>query len=78
MKGTSAEQNRPGWADFKASVWHAGFKFVLDSVDQLSRVGFAIICGDEIMRTLFPFIHILSADYEEQCVVVLYDFMHKR
>lgn len=32
----------------------------------LSRVGYRVQCGDGKARTLFPFVHILSADYEEQ------------
>ncbi|KAF8123980.1 hypothetical protein EV363DRAFT_1403462 [Boletus edulis] len=44
---------------------------LLESIIELSKVGFAYKCFDEIIRVLYPIILILSADYEEQCVMAL-------
>ena len=43
---------------------------MLDSIIQLSKVGFAYKTFEGIMRLLYPIILILSADYEEQFVVL--------
>ena len=65
-----SSHKKTDWVDFKKVVWHEGFKKVLESVQALSKVGFAIRCGDGIIRKLFPYIHILSADYEEQYAIL--------
>ncbi|KIP01685.1 hypothetical protein PHLGIDRAFT_80257, partial [Phlebiopsis gigantea 11061_1 CR5-6] len=71
LKDTPKTRGVTEWVDFKRVVWHEGFKHILESVEILSKVGFVIVCGDKIERKLYPYLHILSADYEEQCVMAL-------
>ena len=47
-------------------MWHAVVGIILKTVEEYSKVGLTIDCGDAIRRLLYFFIHILSADYEEQ------------
>ncbi|GJF00191.1 hypothetical protein PsYK624_164700 [Phanerochaete sordida] len=68
MKDTPAQRKIKDWVDFTKVIWHKGFEKILESIALLSRVGFPVQCGDGIERILYPFIHILSADYEEQYV----------
>ena len=56
------------FADFKRAVWHESFKKLLETIKYHSKTGFMIVCSDGVERCLFPFIVILSADYEEQYV----------
>jgi hypothetical protein len=39
---------------------------IVHSIEFLSEAGYHMRCGDNIDRTVFPHILILSADYEEQ------------
>jgi hypothetical protein len=57
------------FVDFKRIVWHESFEKLLDSIGEHSKTGFAVECGDGIERVLYPFVIILSADYEEQYVI---------
>jgi len=59
------------WTNLKRVVWHELFLKILNSIIQLSKVGFAYKTFKGIMRLLYPIILILSADYEEQFVVLL-------
>jgi hypothetical protein len=61
-----AEKGKKGYVDFKRVVWHAGFRILLESVAEYSYTGCWNKCGDDILRSLFPAVIILSADYEEQ------------
>ncbi|KAI0092164.1 hypothetical protein BDY19DRAFT_928654 [Irpex rosettiformis] len=65
------EIKKPRWVDFKAAVFHEAFRVFLEDVACLSEVGYQVLCGDQITRVLFPYIHIISADYEEQTVFAL-------
>lgn len=49
----------------KNVVWHECFKILLHRLEEYSRTGHHTVCGDLLDRWLFPFILILSADYEE-------------
>ncbi|KAG2090890.1 uncharacterized protein F5147DRAFT_755445 [Suillus discolor] len=62
---------KSSFVDFKNAVWHESFLKLLESVIQISRTGYLFECGDAIQRLLWPLILILSADYEEQCVMAL-------
>ena len=66
------EKNKPLFTDFKRVVWHESFLATLDKITEYSKTGYAYHCADHICRLLFPFILILSADYEEQYVSILY------
>ncbi|TFK18308.1 hypothetical protein FA15DRAFT_603515, partial [Coprinopsis marcescibilis] len=57
------------FADFKRIVWHTAFEKMLQSMVQYTESGFFFQCGDNIERCVFPLVMILSADYEEQCVM---------
>ncbi|KAG1833209.1 hypothetical protein F4604DRAFT_2019034, partial [Suillus subluteus] len=59
------------FVNFKNVVWHELFKCLLKSLASLSKTGFCVKCWDAIERLFYPLILILSADYEEQCVMTL-------
>jgi hypothetical protein len=50
----------------KRIVWHDAFYKLLETIEQCSKTGHWEECGYEIRRLLYPFILILSADFEEQ------------
>lgn len=54
------------YADFKRVVWHESFYEILRSIEDHATTGYKFMCGDDILRWIFPFILIASADYEEQ------------
>ncbi|KAG1779158.1 hypothetical protein EV702DRAFT_1178670 [Suillus placidus] len=60
-----------GWANFKNKVWHKAFLRILSSLSSKSKTGQWFECLDRLSRWFFPSILILSADYEEQCVMAL-------
>ncbi len=48
-------------------MWHESFQRILDSIAQHSQSGFAFkLPNSEVVIVLYPFVLILSADYEEQ------------
>ncbi|KAG2031965.1 hypothetical protein BDR03DRAFT_936177 [Suillus americanus] len=59
------------FVNFKNVVWHKLFKCLLKSLALLSKTGFWVKCWDGIERLFYLLILILSADYEEQCVMSL-------
>ncbi|KAG1884643.1 hypothetical protein F4604DRAFT_1878660 [Suillus subluteus] len=59
------------FVNFKNVMWHKSFKCLLKSLALLSKTGFWVKCWDGIERLFYPLILILSADYEEQCVMSL-------
>ncbi|KAF6744588.1 hypothetical protein DFP72DRAFT_1078429 [Ephemerocybe angulata] len=63
------ESGKRGFVDFKRVVWHSGFQELLATIKMYSKTGFPVRCGDGIERLIFPIILILSADYEEQCMM---------
>ncbi|KAI6100510.1 hypothetical protein F5141DRAFT_1190291 [Pisolithus sp. B1] len=50
---------------------HEAFHFILDKLAKLSKIGYKYECYDKITQWLFPLILILSADYEELCMMCL-------
>ncbi|KAI6016496.1 hypothetical protein EDC04DRAFT_2608485 [Pisolithus marmoratus] len=62
----SANDKKLSYTNLKRVVWHQAFLKLLNSITCLSKVGFAYKTYDDLMRTLYPIILILSADYEEQ------------
>ncbi|KIJ11284.1 hypothetical protein PAXINDRAFT_164124 [Paxillus involutus ATCC 200175] len=66
-----AEEGKLGYTTLKRVVWHEAFVKLLEAVIQYSKSGYSHKCWDEITRWLFPLILILSADYEEQCMMSL-------
>ncbi|KAG2132824.1 uncharacterized protein EDB93DRAFT_1242892 [Suillus bovinus] len=67
----ASEHGKPGFINFKRVVWHESFVKILLNLEQYSKTGYLYMCYDKIMRWLFPVILILSADYEEQCMMSL-------
>ncbi|KAI0087064.1 hypothetical protein BDY19DRAFT_995481 [Irpex rosettiformis] len=61
------ERKKTGFVNFKNAVYHTAFRLFLEKIAHLSQVGYEVVCGDGISRLLFPYIHIISADYEEHC-----------
>ncbi|KAG2741161.1 hypothetical protein P692DRAFT_201727134 [Suillus brevipes Sb2] len=67
----SNEDGKLSYTNLKRVVWHKAFVKLLESIILYSKTGFAHKCFDGIMRWLYPLILLLSADYEEQCVMAL-------
>ncbi|KAH9959379.1 hypothetical protein BGW80DRAFT_1438935 [Lactifluus volemus] len=71
VKNDPKEDGKPQFVNFKRAVWHESFRVVVQSIVDHSKMGCWLKCGDGIKRWLFPTVLILSADYEEQCVMSL-------
>lgn len=69
------ERKKTSWRNFKNAVYHEAFRQFLKDVALFSKVGCEVLCGDRVSRLLFPFIHIISADYEEQWVIPNVDLL---
>ncbi|KAG2065452.1 hypothetical protein BDR04DRAFT_1130398 [Suillus decipiens] len=65
------EEGKSGFTNLKCAVWHESFMTFLELVVQYSKTGYSRRCHDQILRWLFPILLILSADYEEQCMMAL-------
>ncbi|KAI0087282.1 hypothetical protein BDY19DRAFT_893062 [Irpex rosettiformis] len=61
------DKKKPRYVNFKNAVYHEAFRLFLEDIAKWSHVGYEVLCGDELERVLFPYIHIVSADYEEHC-----------
>ncbi|KAI5987001.1 hypothetical protein EDC04DRAFT_2527433, partial [Pisolithus marmoratus] len=66
-----SQQQKFSYTNLKKVVWHQAFLKLLSTITCLSKVGFAYKTHDGLMRTLYLIILILSADYEEQCMMSL-------
>ncbi|KAF8887442.1 hypothetical protein CPB84DRAFT_1816617 [Gymnopilus junonius] len=67
----AGETGKKGYINFKRIVCHKSLYEILESIRLHGKVGYMKECGDNILRQLWPIILILSADYEEQCVMTL-------
>ncbi|KAG2118345.1 hypothetical protein BD769DRAFT_1629698 [Suillus cothurnatus] len=67
----SEHAGKSSFVNFKNAVWHESFSKLLESIIQISRTGYWFEYGDAIRHLLWPLILILSADYEEQCIMAL-------
>ncbi|KAG1904191.1 uncharacterized protein F5891DRAFT_1126623 [Suillus fuscotomentosus] len=65
------DSGKASFVNFKNAVWHESFLQLIESAIQHSKTGYWFDCGDLIRRLLWPIILILSADYEEQCIMSL-------
>ncbi|KAG2133578.1 uncharacterized protein EDB93DRAFT_1242820 [Suillus bovinus] len=72
------EEGKPGFINLKRVIWHEAFLKLLELVAQHSESGYSHTCYDKIARWLFPIILILSADYEEQCMMSLTHGHHSK
>ena len=66
VKEDAAHKGKLPYINFKRVIWHEGSQEIIKELSMLSRVGYKVECGDGVIRTLFPFVHIISVDYEEQ------------
>ncbi|KAH6880256.1 hypothetical protein BKA70DRAFT_1126649 [Coprinopsis sp. MPI-PUGE-AT-0042] len=60
---------KTSFVNFKHLVWHESFRTMMKKLEMYAENGCKVECGDGITRLIFPIIIILSADYEEQCVM---------
>ncbi|KAJ3500219.1 hypothetical protein NLJ89_g9890 [Agrocybe chaxingu] len=67
----AGESGKRGFINLKRVVWHHAFLEILESIVKYTFTGYELRCGDDVTRQIFFFILILSADYEEQCVMAL-------
>ncbi|KAG2061016.1 hypothetical protein BDR06DRAFT_966818 [Suillus hirtellus] len=67
----SEHMGKSSFVNLKNAVWHESFFKLLESIIQISGTGYWFECSDAIQCLLWPLILILSADYEEQCVIAL-------
>ena len=70
VKEDAGETGKKGYVNLKRVVWHESFWEILRSIQIYAKTGFKVICGDKVECWVFPFVVILSADYEEQYVLV--------
>ncbi|RDX39862.1 hypothetical protein OH76DRAFT_1367092 [Lentinus brumalis] len=63
------EEGKKGFTNLKRVVWHDSFWVLLEEFTKQYPLGHTTRCGDGVERTLYPVILILSADYEEQCMM---------
>ncbi|KAK0226445.1 hypothetical protein IW262DRAFT_1256821, partial [Armillaria fumosa] len=76
VKEEAKHKNKSYYADFKRAIWHKAFEFILSPIKDKSKFGAWVwVAGGTEMTPchlyLFPTIMILSADYEEQCMMAL-------
>ncbi|KAG2108167.1 uncharacterized protein F5147DRAFT_745794 [Suillus discolor] len=71
VKEEKDHAGKPSWVNFKNAVWHEAFLKILSPLALRSSMGQWFECLDNLQRWFFPLILILSADYEEQCVMSL-------
>ncbi|RXW22756.1 hypothetical protein EST38_g3097 [Candolleomyces aberdarensis] len=57
------------FVDFKRVVWHKALKKILQSLEAWAESGYFHEISEDLGRWLYPIILILSADFEEQCVM---------
>ncbi|KAG1861170.1 hypothetical protein DFJ58DRAFT_715501 [Suillus subalutaceus] len=67
----SKEDGKLSYVNLKWVVWHDGFLKLLETIILYAKTGYAHLCSDGIVRWLYAFILLLSADYKEQCVMAL-------
>ncbi|KAG1738055.1 hypothetical protein EDD22DRAFT_982336 [Suillus occidentalis] len=71
VKEDKKHSKKPAFVNFKNAVWHTSFLTLLACLAPLSKLGSPVRCWDDVVRTFYPIILILSADYEEQVVMAL-------
>ncbi|KAG0695762.1 hypothetical protein DFH29DRAFT_984879 [Suillus ampliporus] len=74
----ASEEGKTGFTNLKRVIWHESFIKFLELVVQYSKTGYSYKCFDQILRWLFPILLILSANYEEQCMMSLIRGHHSK
>ncbi|KAG1766129.1 hypothetical protein EV702DRAFT_1204297 [Suillus placidus] len=67
----SKEDGKLSYVNLKWVVWHDVFLKLPETIIRYAKTGYAHLCSDGIVRWLYAFILLLSADYEGQCVMAL-------
>ncbi|EPS99113.1 hypothetical protein FOMPIDRAFT_12620, partial [Fomitopsis schrenkii] len=67
----TAQEGKKDYADFKRVVWHTAFYELCRKVEPMSHVGVSCEIPGLGIKKFYPFIAMLCADYEEQCVMTL-------
>lgn len=62
----SEEDGKLSYVNLKRVIWHKAFFKLLETIIIYAKAGYAYTCYDGVMRWLYAFILLLSADYEEQ------------
>ncbi|KAF8869135.1 hypothetical protein BD779DRAFT_1682542 [Infundibulicybe gibba] len=72
LKEEESQKKKKEYIDFKRMIWHETFRVLLSTIRNKSFTGvhFKLPNSTDILH-LFPWIMVLSADYEEQCVMAL-------
>ncbi|KAF9480048.1 hypothetical protein BDN70DRAFT_878082 [Pholiota conissans] len=65
------ESGKLAFINLKRKIWHAAFTIIIDSIKHYAKTGARLRCGDNVDRNIYPRILIISADYEEMCMVSL-------
>ncbi|KAI6156008.1 hypothetical protein BKA82DRAFT_3967167 [Pisolithus tinctorius] len=66
------EEGKLGYTTLKRVMWHESFKKLLLEIEQYSKTGYAHTSShDNITRWLFPSLMVLSANFEEICMMAL-------
>lgn len=66
VKETSGQKGKTKFANLKRVVWHLAFKRILKRLCKIAVAGYYFKFPNGAIYRLFPFLLILSADYEEQ------------
>ncbi|KAG2117676.1 hypothetical protein BD769DRAFT_1629737 [Suillus cothurnatus] len=74
----ASEEGKKSFTNLKCVVWHESFVKFLELVVQYSKTGYSYKCFDQVLHWLFPILLILSADYEEQCMMSLIHGHHSK
>jgi Plavaka transposase len=72
VKEDADKTGKKTFINMKNIIWHEAVRGLLESIELHSKTGCNVHCGDGVWRVIVPVILILSADYEEQCVVWIY------
>ncbi|EIW80471.1 hypothetical protein CONPUDRAFT_90680 [Coniophora puteana RWD-64-598 SS2] len=65
------KEGKLSYTNFKHVVWHKSFKTFIEDIGMYLNAGMVHDCYDGQKRILFPAIFVLSANYEEQCMMAL-------
>ncbi|KAN0137278.1 hypothetical protein V8E53_004723 [Lactarius tabidus] len=71
VKEGPKEKKKCDFVGFKREVWHESFSIIIKSIVEHLKTGCWLECSNGVQRWIFPFVTILSADYEEQTVMAL-------
>ncbi|KAG2123498.1 hypothetical protein BD769DRAFT_1628911 [Suillus cothurnatus] len=74
----ASKEGKKSFTNLKRVVWHESFVKFLELVAQYSKTGYSYKCFNQVLRWLFPILLILSADYEEQCMMSLIRGHHSK